>query len=135
MTPSLAGKTVLVTGAGQGLGEAMALAFAEAGAAVALLSRDEAKLTEVTARIRAEGGRAEMFVADVRSETDVARTVAEFAAKFGTGVDVLVNNAGINLRKPITDFTLAEWNNVIETNLTGTFLMCRAFVPMMRGRG
>jgi NAD(P)-dependent dehydrogenase (short-subunit alcohol dehydrogenase family) len=135
MTPSLSGKIALITGASQGLGEAMALAFAEAGAAVALLSRDEAKLAEVAARIRAAGGRAEMVVADVRSETDVARTVAEFSAKFGTGLDVLVNNAGINLRKPITEFTLAEWNNVIETNLTGTFLMCRAFVPMMKGRG
>ncbi len=135
MNLPLAGRIALVTGASKGLGEAMALAFAEAGAAVALLARDGAKAAEIAARIRAAGGRAECFGADVRSEADVARAGVEFGAKLGSRLDILVNNAGINLRKPVTDFTLAEWNGVIETNLTGAFLMCRTFVPMMKGRG
>ena len=124
-----------MTGAGQGLGEAMALALAEAGATVALLAREEAKAAEVADRIRANGGRAELLVADVRDETAVARARAAYESALGGRLDILINNAGINLRKPITEFTLAEWNNVIETNLTGTFLMCRAFVPLMTGRG
>ena len=73
MTPPLLGKFALVTGAGQGLGEAMALALAEAGATVALLAREEAKAAEVANRIRANGGRAELLVADVRDEAAVSR--------------------------------------------------------------
>ncbi len=124
-----------MTGAGQGLGEAMALALAEAGATVALLARDEAKSAEVANRIRANGGRAELLVADVRDEAAVSRARETYESALGGRLDILVNNAGINLRKPITEFTLAEWNRVIETNLTGTFLMCRAFVPLMTGHG
>ena len=135
MIPPLLGKFALVTGAGQGLGEAMALALAEAGATVALLAREEAKAAEVANRIRANGGRAELLVADVRDEAAVSRARETYQSALGGRLDILINNAGINLRKPITEFTLAEWNRVIETNLTGTFLMCRAFVPLMTGRG
>ena len=135
MASSLHGKTALITGASRGLGRAMAVALAGAGATVALVSRDEAKLHEVAKAIREGGGRAEVFVADVSDEAQVARVRAEFAAKLGERLDILINNAGINLRKPITEFTLAEWNNVIGTNVTSVFLLCRAFVPMMKGRG
>lgn len=124
-----------MTGAGQGLGEAMALALAEAGATVALLARDEAKAAEVANRIRANGGRAELLVADVRDEAAVSRARETYESALGGRLDILINNAGINLRKPIAEFTLTEWNRVIETNLTGTFLMCRAFVPLMTGLG
>lgn len=135
MTQPLQGRSALVTGASQGLGEAIALALAEAGAAVALLSRDGPRTELVAAKIRAAGGKAESFAADVRAEADVARVRDAYAERFGGRLDILVNNAGINLRKPITEFSLAEWNDVIGTNLTGTFLMCRAFVPLMTGRG
>lgn len=135
MTQPLKGRTALITGASKGLGKAMALALAEAGAALALVSRDEAKLNEVATLIREGGGRAEVFVADVTEEAQVQRTCAEIAAKFDGRLDILINNAGINIRKPLTDFTLAEWRSVLDTNLTSVFLLCRAFVPLMTGRG
>ena len=132
---SLTGRFALITGASKGLGKAMALALAEAGATVALVSRDATKLNEVAAEIRTRGGRAEVFVADVTDEAQVARVREEFTAKCGGALHILINNAGINIRKPVTDFTLEEWNRVIHTNLTSAFLLCRDFIPMMRGHG
>lgn len=134
MTQKLQGRTALVTGASRGLGKAMALALAEAGARVALVSRDESRLMEVAAQIRDAGGGADVFTADVTDEAQVEAVRAAFAAKAGGSLDILINNAGINLRKPITDFTLAEWSHVLTTNLTSVFLLCRAFIPMMKGR-
>lgn len=131
----LEGRSALITGASKGLGKAMALALAKAGASVALVSRDTGKLTEVAGRIRAEGGRAEVFTADVADESQVERVRKDFAQKLGHRLDILINNAGINIRKPVTDFTLEEWNSVMNTNVTSAFLMCRAFVPMMKGNG
>jgi NAD(P)-dependent dehydrogenase (short-subunit alcohol dehydrogenase family) len=135
MAKSLLGKTALITGASKGLGKAMAVALAAEGASIALISRDLEKLNAVAKEIRAAGGRAEAFAADVSDEMQVARVRDEFAARCGGTLDMLINNAGINIRKPITDFTLAEWNSVLNTNLTSVFLMCRAFVPLMKGRG
>ena len=135
MAQSLLGKTALITGASKGLGKAMAVALAAEGARLALVSRDAAKLGEVAEEIRATGGRAEVFAADVSDESQVTRVREEFTAQCGGALDILINNAGINIRKPITDFTLAEWNSVLNTNLTSVFLMCRAFVPLMTGRG
>ena len=135
MARSLEGKTALVTGASKGLGKAMAVALANAGASLALVSRDRARLEEVAHEIQDSGGRAEVFVADVTDETQVAGVRDAFAGKLGPTLGILVNNAGINIRKPITDFTLAEWNSVMTTNLTSVFLLCRAFVPMMKGNG
>ena len=135
MTQTLLGKTALITGASKGLGKAMALALAKAGASIALVSRDEARLNDVAAEIRGSGGNASVFVADVTDEAQVAKVREGVAAQFGDALHILINNAGINIRKPITDFTLAEWNSVLTTNLTSVFLLCRAFVPMMKGRG
>jgi NAD(P)-dependent dehydrogenase (short-subunit alcohol dehydrogenase family) len=131
----LAGRTALVTGASKGLGRAMAVALAAAGAKVALVSRDRDKLATVANEIRSTGGVAEVFAVDVTDEGQVMRLRDEFTNAFGEALHILINNAGINLRKPITEFTLAEWNGVIDTNLTSAFLMCRTFVPLMRGRG
>lgn len=135
MTQTLLGKTALITGASKGLGKAMALALAQAGAGIALVSRDRTKLNDVAAEIRASGGNASVFVADVTDEAQVAQVCDAVAAQFGDTLHILINNAGINIRKPVTDFTLAEWNSVLTTNLTSVFLLCRAFVPMMKGRG
>ena len=135
MAKSLSGKTALITGASKGLGKAMAVALAEAGAAIALVSRDEAKLNAVAKQIRDAGGRAEVFVADVADEAQVAQVRTAVTAQFGGALHILINNAGINIRKSVTDFTLAEWNSVMATNLTSVFLLCRAFVPLMKGRG
>lgn len=134
MTQTLLGKTALITGASKGLGKAIALALAQAGAGIALVSRDGTKLNDVAAEIRGSGGNASVFVADVTDEAQVAQARDAVAAQFGDTLHILINNAGINIRKPVTDFTLAEWNSVLTTNLTSVFLLCRAFVPMMKGR-
>lgn len=131
---ALTDKTALITGASKGLGKAMAVALAEAGAGIALVSRDAAKLNAVATEIRQSGARAEVFVADVSDESQVTRVREEFTAKFGGKLHILINNAGINIRKTVTEFTLAEWNSVVTTNLTSAFLLCRAFVPMMKGQ-
>ena len=131
---SLKGKVAVITGASKGLGKAMALALAEGGARLALVSRNEKQLNAVAEEAQAVGGQAKVFVADVTQEEQVAKVERDVAAAFG-GVQILINNAGINIRKAITDFTLDEWNNVLNTNLTSVFLMCRAFVPHMKGHG
>ena len=127
-------RIALVTGASKGLGKAMALALAESGARVALVSRDADKLNAVAKEIKDSGGIAEVFRADVADETGVIALEGEVASRMGK-VQILINNAGVNVRKNITDFTLDEWNYVVGTNLTAVFLMCRAFVPHMKGSG
>ena len=134
MSQNLEGKVAVVTGASRGLGRAMAVAFATAGAKVALLGRDTGKLAETAALCAAAGSEGVAFSADVTSEADVAKVEKDVIAKFGR-VDILVNNAGINIRKNVDEFTLDEWNSVIGANLTSAFLLCRAFVPHMKGKG
>lgn len=129
----LEGKTALITGASKGLGKSMALALAEAGAQILLVSRDESLLQSVATEIKGKGGRAEVYRADVAREEDVLRLQKDVESKFGK-LHILINNAGINIRKRVTDFTLEEWDRVINTNLTSVFLMCRSFVPMMTGQ-
>jgi NAD(P)-dependent dehydrogenase (short-subunit alcohol dehydrogenase family) len=131
---TLSGKTALITGASKGLGKAMALALSAAGATVALVSRDAAKLGAVQSEIKTVGGAAEVFVADVSNEGQVDQLEKEVSAKIGK-IQILINNAGINVRKTLTDFTLDEWQSVINTNLTSVFLMSRRFVPHMKGTG
>ena len=130
----LSGKVALITGASKGLGKAMALALGAAGADLALVSRDLAQLKETAAAVRATGAKAEVFQADVTSEEQVRQLEQEVVTQCGR-ISILINNAGINIRKPMTDFTLAEWRAVLDTNLTGVFLLCRAFVPHLKGRG
>jgi len=130
----LAGKTALITGASKGLGKAMAIALSAAGATVALVSRDASKLSDVQTEIRNSGGKAEFFVADVASEAQVDKLEADVSAQLGK-IQILINNAGINVRKNLTDFSFDEWQSVLNTNLTSVFLMSRRFVPHMRGVG
>ncbi len=131
---SLQNKVALITGGSKGLGRAMAVALAAEGATIALVSRDREKLESVAGEVRTAGGQAHVFVADVANEDDVLRLEKEVAAGAGR-IDILINNAGINIRKNITEFTLEEWNRVQNTNLTSVFLLCRAFVPHMKGKG
>jgi NAD(P)-dependent dehydrogenase (short-subunit alcohol dehydrogenase family) len=133
-TRKIEGKTALITGASKGLGKAMALALADAGARLALVSRNLELLNETAGAVRQLGAEAAVFAADVTDETQVLRLEKAVAGRFGK-VQILVNNAGMNLRKPVTDFTLAEWRQVMDTNLNSVFLMCRSFVPQMRGQG
>lgn len=134
MKIDLTGRVALITGGSRGLGEAMARSLAGAGASVALVARDVARLTEVKAAIVAAGGKAEYFAADVTSEAEVSALSATVKQALGP-VDILINNAGTNIRKKLTDFSLAEFRSVIDSSLISTFLMSRAFVPHMRGRG
>jgi NAD(P)-dependent dehydrogenase (short-subunit alcohol dehydrogenase family) len=133
-TTDLSGKIALITGASKGLGKAMALALSGAGATIALVSRDETKLQEVKRELETAGGKAEVFTADVKDEQQIDRLETDIAARLGK-VQILINNAGINIRKNLIDFSLAEWQSVVDTNLTSVFLMCRRFVPHMRGTG
>jgi NAD(P)-dependent dehydrogenase (short-subunit alcohol dehydrogenase family) len=134
MGKTLENKVALITGASKGLGKAMALALGEAGARLALVSRDTNQLNLVAAEVRALGAEAEVFQADVTDEAQVAKLETAVAERYGR-VQILINNAGINIRKSITEFTLEEWQRVMDTNLTSVFLMCRAFVPHMKGTG
>lgn len=133
-TKKLSGRVAVITGASKGLGRAMALALAEAGADLALLSRNAAQLESVAAEVGATGVSVLVHTGDVTREEDVAAFERAVVARYGK-VQILVNNAGVNIRKPVTDFTLAEWRTVLDTNLTGAFLVARAFVPHMKGQG
>ncbi len=134
MSDFLSGKTAVVTGASRGLGRAIAVALGAEGVRVALVARDAGKLEETAGAVRAVGGEAAVFTADLTREDQVAQLERDVLARFGT-VQILVNNAGVNLRKPLVDFTLDEWHGVMDGNLTSAFLMCRAFVPHMKGTG
>jgi NAD(P)-dependent dehydrogenase (short-subunit alcohol dehydrogenase family) len=134
MQSILTGRTALVTGASRGLGKAMSLALAGQGAQLALVGRDRDALAETQAAILAAGGQAEVFLADVSSEASVRELERAVLARYGK-IQILINNAGMNLRKKIDEFTLDEWNRVMNTNVTSAFLMCRSFVPCMRGQG
>jgi NAD(P)-dependent dehydrogenase (short-subunit alcohol dehydrogenase family) len=130
----LQGRVALITGGSRGLGRAMALALAEYGAAVALVGRDAAKLEETAGQVRATGAEAEIYLADVASESPVEALKSQVLERFGK-VHILVNNAGMNLRKQLHEFTLDEWMLIMNTNLTSVFLMCKAFVPQMKTLG
>ena len=112
----------------------MAIALASSGAGIALVSRNRDKLQEARQEVEQAGGKAEFFVADVTREDDIQRLYNEVTSRLGQP-QILINNAGINIRKQLVEFSLEEWKSVIDTNLTSVFLMCRAFVPGMRGTG
>ncbi len=129
----LSGRTALITGGGSGLGFAMAQGLAEAGALVVLNGRTAAKLDAAADRLRTLGLRAETVVFDVADSADVNRGVAALGARVGA-IDVLVNNAGVQHRTPIEDFTDADWQRVMATNLDAPFFMARALIPQMKAR-
>ena len=134
MSGKLDGRIAVITGASKGLGKAMAIALAAQGARVALVSRDSTLLNAVAAEITVAGGDAKAFPADVTSEDQVRAVEHAVTSAFGKAA-ILINNAGINIRRPIHEFTLDEWCRVMDTNVTSAFLMCRSFVPHMLGAG
>jgi 3-oxoacyl-[acyl-carrier protein] reductase len=127
--------TAIITGASSGIGRATALALAERGLRLSLLARSESDLAVVEAEAKSRGaGDVCRFVCDVRDEAVVERAVASTLARFGR-IDVLINSAGLSLNGEVDGYSLEDWRTVIDTNLTGTFLTCRAVLPAMTGQG
>jgi len=133
---SLANRVALVTAAGRGIGRATAKALAAAGALVVVTDLEQAPAMKVARDIEAAGGRAEAFPLDVADEAAVVATVRRIAANHG-GIDILVNNAGIGKRTASEGMSTADWNRVMEVNLTGSFRCAREAARSMlqKGRG
>ena len=128
------GKSVIITGAGGGLGSVMAQLLCKNGASVLILDLDEDKGTAVAEEIKAAGGNAWFWKADVTNEDDW-KSAVDFLSQTTGKVDVLVNNAGINIRKPIEQMNLDEWCTVMKVNTGSVFLGCKAVIPRMREQG
>jgi 2-dehydro-3-deoxy-D-gluconate 5-dehydrogenase len=130
----LGGKVAIVTGGNGGIGLGMARGLAANGAAIAVVGRDEAKSAAAIAELEGTGIRAISVVADVTDETAVTAMVERVRRELGR-IDILINNAGINIRKPPDALEVAEWDSVIATNLTSAFLCSRAVHPAMKAAG
>jgi gluconate 5-dehydrogenase len=132
----LSGKVAVVTGASRGLGQYMARALARAGADLVVTARKKEDTDPFAEEVRGLGRRVVGLSLDVRDEASIRRMAEDAQAALG-GIDVLVNNAGGNIRKPALDVTWADWNQVLDTNLRGTFFVAQAVARVMipRGRG
>jgi NAD(P)-dependent dehydrogenase (short-subunit alcohol dehydrogenase family) len=129
---TLEGKSALVTGGGQGIGKAIALKLLESGMRVAIAEADAEAGEETAGELKARGE--VLFIeTDVTREADVRRAVELTEARFG-GLDALVNNAGINIVKPLAELTLDEWRRVIDTNLTSQMLFAKHAAPALKAR-
>jgi 3-oxoacyl-[acyl-carrier protein] reductase len=128
--PLLQGRSALITGAAQGIGRAIAEAFAAEGARLMLVDRNEAHLGEVAQALQAKGVDCRTFGADVADAAAVEAFVREAVSAFD-GLDILVNNAGVCSAARVVDLSLDEWRHVIETDLTSVFLCTRAVLPTM----
>jgi 2-deoxy-D-gluconate 3-dehydrogenase len=126
----LSGRAAIVTGGNGGIGLGIARGLAGAGAAIAVAARNAAKSAAAVKELEALGAKAIAIEVDVREEGSCRAMVAEAAARLGR-IDVLVNNAGINIRKLPQDYTLAEWREVLDTNLTSAFVCSQAVHPAM----
>ncbi|HEX3723329.1 MAG TPA: SDR family NAD(P)-dependent oxidoreductase [Nitrolancea sp.] len=137
MTGRLSGKRAIVTGAGRGIGQAIARAFLDEGARVLINDIDDSLVEDSAAALGAAGGQLAYVAGDVANPNDVQRIVAQARSQFG-GVDVLVNNAGIGgVGKTLLELSLDEWDIMIRVDLSSVFICCRAVVPLMieQGRG
>jgi 2-deoxy-D-gluconate 3-dehydrogenase len=130
----LTGKVAIVTGGNGGIGLGMARGLAEAGAAIAVVGRNEAKSNAAVAELTQCGVKAIAATADVTDKAAVTDMVARASRELGR-IDILVNNAGINIRKPPQALALEEWDSVIKTNLTSAFLCSQAVYPAMKQAG
>ena len=127
----LPGKSAVITGAGRGIGKATAELFAAAGASVAVIDVSEEHAQRTAEAIRSAGGTAIPIVCDVTGESAVEAAFAQAAGELG-GIDILVNNAGMAIRKPATEVALADWQKVIDLNLTALFVCSRVAARHMR---
>jgi 3-oxoacyl-[acyl-carrier protein] reductase len=127
---SLSGRVALITGASQGIGRTCALRLAKEGAIVAAAARNQEKLNELVAEITAAGGKAAAFALDVADEEQVKSTVKAAIARFGK-IDILVNNAGITRDQLVMRMKRADWDAVLQTNLTSAYLCIQQVIPSM----
>jgi NAD(P)-dependent dehydrogenase (short-subunit alcohol dehydrogenase family) len=129
------GKVALITGASRGIGQAVARAFAEEGAWVALCSRDRTALTELAEELNQGDGRAIALKCDVTDKIQVAETITKLSNKWGK-IEVVVNNAGVSGRTPIDEDCDDRWHEILNTNLTGSYLVTKAALDLMNsGQG
>lgn len=135
ITVDFTGQVAFITGAGTGIGRAIALAFADAGADVALASLGEESLLETARLVEDRGRRAHVAVCDVARSTDLEKAVAGAVERFGR-IDVAINNAGIEQPPaPLEDITEEEWNRLLAVNLSGVFLAMKYEIPALRRTG
>ena len=134
METSLHGRRALVTGAGSGIGAAIAEAFAREGARVAVHARSEERARPTVDAIETAGGHAFAAAADLRDRAAIAPMCAAAIERLG-GLDILVNNAGVFTRKPVAEMDLESWDSMVETNLTAAFLATQAALPAIRASG
>ena len=130
----LKGKVALVTGGNGGIGKGVALGLARAGASVAVAARNQDKTAEAVAEIETTGASAFGVSCDVKERDAVEGAIASCVERFG-GLDIVVNNSGVNVRKLPQDLSLEEWQNVIDVNLTGVFLVSQSAYPELVKRG
>ena len=130
----LTGKVAIVTGGGKGIGRAIALELARAGASVVVASRTEAELEAVAEEIRGAGGTALAVATDLTISEQIESLVAVTIREFGR-VDILVNNAARSYMRPLLDFKEEGWNRIFDTNCKGAFLLSRAVAKKMIGQG
>ena len=132
---SLKGKTAVITGSGRGIGKSMAMAMAKAGAAIVIWDIIKDNAESAAAEIAAETGvKTYSYVSDITEKENIKKFVADIIAMTGR-VDILINNAGVQVRKPALEFSIDEWQLVLDTHLTATFLITQSLVPHMRENG
>jgi NAD(P)-dependent dehydrogenase (short-subunit alcohol dehydrogenase family) len=131
---ALSGKVAVVTGGSRGIGFAIAEAFLREGASVVISGSSRDHLDAATKRLSSHSGRVSAVQADVRRYEDVEGLMAAAARDFG-GLDILINNAGVGVFKPVAETTVEEWHRVLDTNLSGVFYGCHAAIPHMKRRG
>jgi NAD(P)-dependent dehydrogenase (short-subunit alcohol dehydrogenase family) len=132
----LTGRVAVVTGGSRGIGLAVARTLRQQGAAVAITGTDQSRLDSAAGELKKTAGAARVLPlrADVRDSSQVKALFASVVSELG-GVDILINNAGVGVFKPVADTTVDEWHRVIDTNLSGVFYCCHAALPLMKQRG
>ncbi|MGI6777241.1 MAG: SDR family NAD(P)-dependent oxidoreductase [Acetivibrionales bacterium] len=127
-------KVIIITGGAGGLGSAIAKLLSEKGAKVYLLDLDEQRGNEITEKLIKNGGNTHFYKIDLTSESEWKAVVNDIVATAGR-IDVLINNAGINIRKPIEEMSIDEWQKMMLVNTGSIFLGCKYTIPVMRGQG
>jgi len=130
LSTNLKGKNAIITGAGRGIGRAIAIALANEGVNVGLLARSEEHLQEVVKETKAQGVKAVFASADVSSNDEVTKAIHSLTSELGT-VDILINNAGIAKFGKFMDLDVEEWEKIIQVNLMGVYYVTRAVLPGM----